>query len=169
MVQRQPGHEVLRSLLRAHLPTSPADLSCPPHLPTFPVLYTWKKKFQWHSCFPQKSGICNSHFHEDNLLYTTMNLFAGGTDTTATTLRWGLLLMAKYPQIQSWFFPVCWAVVGLNLKHFFISQTKSRRSWAEWSEAVRCRWGTGRTCPSPTPSFMKPREWPTSLPLLFHM
>ena len=28
------------------------------------------------------------------------NLFAAGTDTTATTLRWALLLMAKYPQIQ---------------------------------------------------------------------
>uniref|UniRef100_A0A3P9BK29 Cytochrome P450 2K1 n=1 Tax=Maylandia zebra TaxID=106582 RepID=A0A3P9BK29_9CICH len=28
------------------------------------------------------------------------NLFAAGTDTTAATLRWGLLLMAKYPHIQ---------------------------------------------------------------------
>jgi len=28
------------------------------------------------------------------------NLFNAGTDTTATTLRWGLLLIAKYPQIQ---------------------------------------------------------------------
>lgn len=31
---------------------------------------------------------------------TVMNLFTAGTDTTATTLRWGLLLMAKYPLIQ---------------------------------------------------------------------
>lgn len=31
---------------------------------------------------------------------TVMNLFNAGTDTTASTLRWGLLLMAKYPLIQ---------------------------------------------------------------------
>lgn len=31
---------------------------------------------------------------------TVLNLFTAGTDTTATTLRWGLLLMAKYPLIQ---------------------------------------------------------------------
>ncbi|XP_038582469.1 cytochrome P450 2K1-like isoform X2 [Micropterus salmoides] len=48
----------------------------------------------------QESGITNSHFHDNNLMITVLNLFAAGTDTTATTLRWGLLLMAKYPKIQ---------------------------------------------------------------------
>lgn len=48
----------------------------------------------------ERSGQTNSFFHEKNLLYTTSNLFAAGTDTTSTTLRWGLLLMAKYPHIQ---------------------------------------------------------------------
>ncbi|XP_041814156.1 cytochrome P450 2K1-like isoform X2 [Chelmon rostratus] len=47
----------------------------------------------------EKSGI-NSHFHIDNLMLTVLNLFAAGTDTTATTLRWALLLMVKYPKIQ---------------------------------------------------------------------
>lgn len=56
---------------------------------------------QRSSCRPQESGVTKSHFHQDNLLYTIMNLFAAGTDTTAITLRWGLLLMAKHPQIQS--------------------------------------------------------------------
>uniref|UniRef100_A0A8C7Y6J1 Cytochrome P450 2K1-like n=1 Tax=Oryzias sinensis TaxID=183150 RepID=A0A8C7Y6J1_9TELE len=41
-----------------------------------------------------------SHFTEQNLVFSVSNLFAAGTDTTATTLRWGLLLMAKYPHIQ---------------------------------------------------------------------
>ncbi|XP_038582468.1 cytochrome P450 2K1-like isoform X1 [Micropterus salmoides] len=48
----------------------------------------------------EESGITNSHFHDNNLMITVLNLFAAGTDTTATTLRWGLLLMAKYPKIQ---------------------------------------------------------------------
>ncbi|XP_039543537.1 cytochrome P450 2K1-like [Pimephales promelas] len=42
----------------------------------------------------------DSYFHQENLLLTVGNLFAAGTDTTGTTLRWGLMLMAKYPHIQ---------------------------------------------------------------------
>ncbi|KAK1156730.1 cytochrome P450 2K1-like [Acipenser oxyrinchus oxyrinchus] len=42
----------------------------------------------------------NKYFHEDNMAITAGNLFAAGTETTSTTLRWGLLLMMKYPHIQ---------------------------------------------------------------------
>ncbi|XP_026174580.1 cytochrome P450 2K1-like [Mastacembelus armatus] len=48
----------------------------------------------------EESGNTKSHFHDANLLMTVLNLFAAGTDTTATTLRWALLLMVKYPKIQ---------------------------------------------------------------------
>ncbi|XP_042246083.1 cytochrome P450 2K1-like [Thunnus maccoyii] len=48
----------------------------------------------------EESGITNSHYHNENLLISVMNLFAAGTETTASTLRWGLLLMIKYPKIQ---------------------------------------------------------------------
>ncbi|XP_073351104.1 cytochrome P450 2K3-like [Pagrus major] len=48
----------------------------------------------------EASGIMNSHYNEENLLVTVLNLFAAGTDTTSSTLRYGLLLMAKYPKIQ---------------------------------------------------------------------
>ncbi|XP_059211949.1 cytochrome P450 2K1-like isoform X3 [Centropristis striata] len=48
----------------------------------------------------EESGITNSHFNDKNLRTTVINLFTAGTDTTASTLRWGLLLLAKYPKIQ---------------------------------------------------------------------
>ncbi|XP_072263496.1 cytochrome P450 2K1-like [Pyxicephalus adspersus] len=40
------------------------------------------------------------YFHDENLTALVGNLFAAGMETTSTTLRWGLLLMMKYPDIQ---------------------------------------------------------------------
>ncbi|XP_042168397.1 cytochrome P450 2K1-like [Oncorhynchus tshawytscha] len=48
----------------------------------------------------EESGNMDSFYHDNNLVFSVGNLFGAGTDTTGTTLRWGLLLMAKYPHIQ---------------------------------------------------------------------
>ncbi|KAJ3584522.1 hypothetical protein NHX12_015017 [Muraenolepis orangiensis] len=49
----------------------------------------------------QDSGLTDSHYHDNNLIRVVANLFHAGTDTTASTLRWALLIMAKYPHIQA--------------------------------------------------------------------
>ncbi|XP_056419940.1 cytochrome P450 2C31-like isoform X2 [Hyla sarda] len=40
------------------------------------------------------------YFHDGNLTSLVADLFAAGMDTTSATLRWGLLLMIKYPEVQ---------------------------------------------------------------------
>ncbi|XP_061489202.1 cytochrome P450 2J2-like [Rhineura floridana] len=47
-----------------------------------------------------KESVASS-FHEENLLYSTLDLFFAGTETTSTTLRWALLYMAIYPEVQA--------------------------------------------------------------------
>ncbi|XP_059584754.1 cytochrome P450 2K4-like isoform X2 [Alligator mississippiensis] len=41
-----------------------------------------------------------SYFNTDNFKSLISNLFSAGMDTTSSTLRWGILLMTKYPKIQ---------------------------------------------------------------------
>ncbi|KAM6077811.1 uncharacterized protein LJ206_008266 [Theristicus caerulescens] len=50
----------------------------------------------------QQQEFKKSHtmFNNESLLFSTLDLFAAGTETTSTTVRWGLLLMMKYPEIQ---------------------------------------------------------------------
>ncbi|XP_017665939.1 PREDICTED: cytochrome P450 2J2-like [Lepidothrix coronata] len=41
-----------------------------------------------------------STYSEDNMVYSINDLFLGGSETTSTTLNWGLLYMVAYPDIQ---------------------------------------------------------------------
>ena len=42
----------------------------------------------------------DSGFDMKNLSVCTVDLFGAGTETTTTTLHWGLLYMIYYPHIQ---------------------------------------------------------------------
>ncbi|XP_015673312.2 cytochrome P450 2W1 [Protobothrops mucrosquamatus] len=39
-------------------------------------------------------------FHDPNVMASVLDLVMAGTETTATTLQWAILLMMKYPEIQ---------------------------------------------------------------------
>ncbi|XP_077130954.1 cytochrome P450 2K4-like [Ranitomeya variabilis] len=48
----------------------------------------------------QETTKAQTYFNEENLLGSALDLFGAGTETTSTTIRWGILLMMKYPEIQ---------------------------------------------------------------------
>ncbi|CAK8679271.1 unnamed protein product [Clavelina lepadiformis] len=56
----------------------------------------------------------NPGFTDDQLVQYVRDLFSAGTDTTATTLNWGLICLLHYPQIQTKLREEILKVVGLT-------------------------------------------------------
>ncbi|XP_054649220.1 cytochrome P450 2G1-like isoform X2 [Dunckerocampus dactyliophorus] len=48
----------------------------------------------------QEKHIPTSEFHYENLVSTVMNLYLAGTETTSSTIRFGLSVLIKYPKVQ---------------------------------------------------------------------
>uniref|UniRef100_M3YDU2 Uncharacterized protein n=1 Tax=Mustela putorius furo TaxID=9669 RepID=M3YDU2_MUSPF len=48
----------------------------------------------------EEKGTSTAYFSDENLVALVSNLFVAGTETTASTLRWALLLMLRYPEVQ---------------------------------------------------------------------
>ena len=49
----------------------------------------------------EAKGVESPAFHSGNLSPLVADLFGAGTETTATTLRWAMLYMMAYPDVQA--------------------------------------------------------------------
>ncbi|XP_068106855.1 cytochrome P450 2G1-like isoform X2 [Hyperolius riggenbachi] len=55
-----------------------------------------------------------SYFNLETLVMTTLNLFFGGTETVSTTLRYGILILMKYPHVTEKVHEEIDKVIGRN-------------------------------------------------------
>ncbi|XP_069508832.1 cytochrome P450 2D15-like [Ambystoma mexicanum] len=79
------------------------------------------------------SNIC-----EQNLLVTTLDLYGAGTDTLSTTLRWALLYMLLYPDVQRRVHEEIDSVIGRDRKPTMEDQSNMPYTNAVIYEIQRC-------------------------------
>ncbi|KAJ1173435.1 hypothetical protein NDU88_005270 [Pleurodeles waltl] len=77
-------------------------------------------------------------FSLDNLIITAGDLFGAGTETTSTTLRWGLLYMILYPDIQSQVHKEIDTVIGRSRRPTMADQINLPFTNAVIHEIQRC-------------------------------
>ncbi|CAJ0960123.1 unnamed protein product [Ranitomeya imitator] len=69
----------------------------------------------------KENGNPTSNFNTKSLLMTTLNLFFGGTETVSTTLRYGILILMKHPDITGKY-PLLYNKFTINSNELFCVQ-----------------------------------------------
>ncbi|XP_040263277.1 cytochrome P450 2D14-like [Bufo bufo] len=80
----------------------------------------------------------STSFVEANLIATTYDLFSAGTETTSTTLRWALLYMILYPDVQSKVQEEIDQVIGRERKPTMGDALQMPYTYAVIHEVQRC-------------------------------
>lgn len=115
-----------------------------------------------------------------------LDLFEAGTESSATTMRWGLLFMMKYPEIQSefihipihkhhqsllqdehrvWKLHTVFIYIQFAAQLFFSVlsfQKRCRQRSTKWLDShAKPAWPTNPTCPTLKLLFMRFKGWAT--------
>ena len=64
--------------------------------------------------FYSRSENVIPHISVDQLVVTIADLFAAGTETTSTALRWALVYLVNYPDVQEEMYKAIVKVVGTD-------------------------------------------------------
>ncbi|XP_028561182.2 cytochrome P450 2W1-like [Podarcis muralis] len=83
--------EDVRIIIREYIKTSKQDINA-----NSLKSYTDALVFKQREDTTKRENL----FNDDNLIASILDLVMAGTETTATTLQWAILLMMKYPKIQ---------------------------------------------------------------------
>ncbi|RXN08242.1 cytochrome P450 2B4-like isoform X1 [Labeo rohita] len=85
----------------------------------------------------QKSNK-DSTFHEENMVMSTADLFLAGTDTTSTTIRWGLIFLIQNPDVQERCHEEIVRVLGYDRLPSMDDRDKLPYTYATVHEIQRC-------------------------------
>ncbi|XP_026055470.1 cytochrome P450 2C31-like isoform X3 [Carassius auratus] len=85
----------------------------------------------------QKSNE-GSTFHEENMVMSALDLFLAGTDTTATTIRWGLIYLIQNPDVQERCHEEIVRVLGYDRLPSMDDRDKLPYTYATVHEIQRC-------------------------------
>nr|XP_055045316.1 cytochrome P450 2B4-like [Misgurnus anguillicaudatus] len=80
----------------------------------------------------------DSTFHEMNMVMTVCDLFLAGTDTTATTIRWGLIFLSQNPDVQERCHKEIVQVLGYDRLPSMDDRDKLPYTYATVHEIQRC-------------------------------
>ncbi|KAL6483909.1 hypothetical protein MHYP_G00087820 [Metynnis hypsauchen] len=80
----------------------------------------------------------DSTFHVGNMIMSTADLFFAGTETTSTTLRWGLVYMMEHPDMQECCHKEIIQVLGFDRSPCMDDRTQLPYTYATVHEIQRC-------------------------------